>query len=242
MVRGMLDDARTERLVRSPKALIAPHAGYIYSGPIAASAFSSLSDDAGLIRRIVLVGPAHHLRVRGLALPRATAFRTPLGRVEIDRELVDIALEFPQVSLNDEAHAPEHCLEVELPFLQVMLEDFAVLPLLVSDAEATEIADLLEATWGGEETRVIVSSDLSHYLGYKSARATDSDTAAQILRMQRHIEEHRACGAVAINGLLEAVRRSHLVPHLLDLRNSGDTAGDRVRVVGYGAFAFVELV
>ena len=221
------------------KAVIAPHAGYVYSGPVAGSAFSCLAGDAEKIRRIVLVGPAHRIRVRGLALPRSDRFETPLGSVPIDEELVAAVAGFDQISVSEEAHAPEHCLEVELPFLQVILGDFSILPLLVSDAAMNDIADVLERVWGGEETRFVISSDLSHYLDYDRAREIDRETANQVVDMQGRIAEHRACGAAAINGLIEAARRQGLLPKVLDLRNSGDTAGDRDRVVGYGAFAFV---
>jgi AmmeMemoRadiSam system protein B len=243
-LRPMVDQYLDADLVSSPapvaKAVIAPHAGYVYSGPVAGSAFRCFAQDASRIRRIVLIGPAHRFRVDGLALTEQTAFETPLGSVPIDLELAELITGMPQVSISTQAHAPEHCLEVELPFLQVLLEDFSILPLLVSDASAAEIADVLERVWGGDETRFVVSSDLSHFLTYETAQDLDRETAHQVVGMHDQIAEHRACGAVAINGLLEAARRRGLVPKLLDLRNSGDTAGDRSRVVGYGAFAFVE--
>ena len=158
----------------------------------------------------------------------------------IDLETAASIEALDQVSVSDAAHAPEHCLEVELPFLQVLLGEFSILPLLVSNASADQVADILEKVWGGDETRIVVSSDLSHYLDYEVARSIDQDTAQQVVNMRRGIAEDRACGAVAINGLIEAARRKGLSPRLLDLRNSGDTSGDRSRVVGYGAFAFVQ--
>ena len=241
MVRDFVDCGALDEPSYSPKAVIAPHAGFVYSGPIAGSAFRCFAAEADVIRRIVLVGPAHRLPVDGLALPGVEAFETPLGTVPVDRELVDRVAELPQVSVNRSAHAPEHCLEVELPFLQVVLESFTILPLLVSRVAAEEVAEVLELVWGGEETRFVISSDLSHYLSYNTAQETDRQTARQVIELRQPIEEHRACGAVAINGLLTAARRRALAARLLDLRNSGDTAGDRLRVVGYGSFAFTAL-
>lgn len=226
---------------RSPKAVIAPHAGYVYSGPIAANAFTSLvGGRAAAVRKVVLLGPAHRVWVRGLALPGAEGFGTPLGVVPVDAEGAQAVLRLPQVTVQPEAHAPEHSLEVELPFLQVLLGDFEVLPLLVGEADAVEVAEVLEAVWGGEETVVVISSDLSHYLSYEAARRIDEETAQEILRLGGPIEPQRACGAYPVSGLLLAARRRGMVPELLDLRSSGDTAGDRRQVVGYGAFAFHE--
>lgn len=243
-LRPMVDQFLEATPVSGPapvvKAVIAPHAGYVYSGPVAGSAFRCFAQDAARIRRIVLIGPAHRIMVEGLALPEQTAFETPFGSVPIDSELAELIADMPQVSKSREAHAPEHCLEVELPFLQVLLGDFSILPLLLSDASADETADVLERVWGGEETRFVVSSDLSHFLTYEAAQDLDRETASQVVEMQGQIAEYRACGAVAINGLLEAAKRRGLMPKVLDLRNSGDTAGGRSRVVGYGAFAFVE--
>jgi hypothetical protein len=227
---------------RPPKALIAPHAGYVYSGPIAASAFAAF---AGLtarpeVTRIVLLGPAHRVAVRGLALPGVSAFATPLGAVEVDAGAVESIAGLPQVVVSAAAHAPEHSLEVELPFLQAVLGEFRLLPLVVGDASGAEVAEVLERVWGGEETAVVVSSDLSHYLPYDAARRMDGETAGQILALAPPLGAGRACGARPIDGLLVAARRRGLVPELLDLRSSGDTAGDRRQVVGYGAFAFRE--
>lgn len=222
----------------SPKAVIAPHAGFVYSGPVAGSAFRCFAEEAERIERIVLVGPAHRLPVQGMALPGQEAFETPLGAVPVDRELVDRISDLPQVSTNPAAHEPEHCLEVELPFLQIVLGSFSVLPLLVSQVSAEDVAAVLSRVWGGPETRIVISSDLSHYLSYDAARDVDRNTARQVVDLSPPIAEHRACGAVAINGLLAAARQRELAPRLLDLRNSGDTAGDRLRVVGYGSFSF----
>lgn len=224
----------------SPKAVIAPHAGYVYSGAIAGSALAPFQREADQIEKIVLLGPAHRVPVRGLALPGVDGFETPLGVVPIDESLAEQGLTLPQVGVSQTAHAPEHCLEVELPFLQVLLDSFSILPLLVGDATPDEVAEVLSLVWGGSETRIVVSSDLSHYLEYSQARAVDESTADGILAMRSPLSPSQACGAGAINGLLVAARARGLRARLLDLRNSGDTAGDKSRVVGYGAFAFTQ--
>lgn len=224
----------------APKAVIAPHAGYVYSGPIAGSAFRTLAAAAASIRRVVLVGPAHYVALRGLALPGHQWFATPLGEVRVEPEGAQAALRLPQVRVVPEAHAREHSLEVELPFLQALLGEFDVVPLVAGDADGGEVAEVLERLWGGPETLVVISSDLSHYLPYESARQVDRETADEILALGGPLHSRQACGAVPINGLLEAARRRNLIPELLDLRNSGDTVGDPSRVVGYGAFAFHE--
>ena len=223
-----------------PKAVIVPHAGFVYSGPIAGSALSLLRRESDQIRRIVLLGPAHRVPVRGLALPGVDGFETPLGVVPVDAELVDQVVGLPQVGISREAHAPEHCLEVELPFLQVLLGSFSVLPLLVGDATPGEVAAVLDCVWGGAETRIVISSDLSHYLEYSQAQEVDARTAEEVIALRSPISVNQACGAGAINGLLVAAVEHGLKASLLDLRSSGDTAGDRSRVVGYGAFAFAE--
>ena len=222
----------------APKAVIAPHAGYVYSGPIAAAAFQAL---AGLpLERLILLGPAHRVPVRGLALPGADAFATPLGEVPVDTKGARAVSDLPQVTIFPEAHAPEHSLEVELPFLQVLLPGVPVLPIVVGEADGEEVAEVLDRVWGGPETAVVISSDLSHYLPYDVARRVDRETADEILALEGPLHSRQACGAGPINGLMVAARRRGMMPRLLDLRNSGDTAGDRVRVVGYGAFAFSE--
>ncbi len=226
--------------VLTPKALLVPHAGYVYSGPIAAAAYALLAPLRGQIRRVVLLGPAHRVALRGLALPTATAFATPLGNVPIDAAAAQIALRLPQVQLSDLAHAQEHSLEVQLPFLQSVLDDFTLLPLVVGQATAQEVAAVIDALWGGAETLIAISSDLSHYQPYANAQVLDAATAAKVLALQPLTSHEDACGATPLNGLLDVARRRHLHASLLDLRNSGDTAGDRSRVVGYAAFAFTE--
>jgi AmmeMemoRadiSam system protein B len=222
----------------NPKALIAPHAGYIYSGAIAASAYATLKNIAPQIRRVVLLGPTHRVAVRGLALPDTEAFDTPLGRVKLDVEAIRAIAHLPQVTVSNAVHAQEHSLEVQLPFLQSVLGDFTLLPLAVGMATAKEVAEVLETVWGGEETLIVISSDLSHYLPYATAQRVDNNTCQDILHLNQSIAHEQACGGTPISGLIVAARKYHLTPHLLDLRNSGDTAGSRDGVVGYAAFAF----
>lgn len=237
-VRTLLASAKAQFL--TPKVLIVPHAGYIYSGAIAASAYAALGAGAEKIRRVVLLGPAHRVAVRGLALPGVDAFATPLGNIPLDNAAAQSISHLPQIVLSPAAHAQEHSLEVQLPFLQTVLENFTLLPLVVGEATATEVAEVLELLWGGDETLIVISSDLSHYLPYNVAKSVDSTTVQDVLRLEQTLAHEQACGATPINGLLLAARRHHLTPHLLDLRNSGDTAGSHDGVVGYAAFAFTE--
>lgn len=237
-VRQMLNFAYPHHL--HAKALIVPHAGYVYSGAIAATAYATLRPIAARIRRVVLLGPTHRVAVRGLALPGADAFDTPLGRVMIDTEAANALSRLPQVCVNAQTHADEHSLEVQLPFLQCVLPDFTLLPLAVGMASSEEVAEVLESLWGGEETLIVISSDLSHYLPYKSCQQVDQQTVQAILNLEQPIPHDRACGGTPVSGLIIAARHHHLSPHLLDLRNSGDTAGTRDQVVGYAALAFTE--
>jgi len=239
-VRGYLAQAAPPAREALPKAMIVPHAGYVYSGPVAASAYARLAAGRSLIRRVVLLGPVHRVPIRGLALPVATAFATPLGTVEVDAAAAAAALRLPQVRTNEAAHALEHALEVQLPFLQTVLESFRIVPFAVGDATASEVAAVIDRLWGGVETLILVSSDLSHYHPYDQARAIDRGTVEEILALTSAIDHEQACGATPINGLALCVRQRGLAGELLDLRNSGDTAGDRSRVVGYAAFAFTE--
>ncbi|MDP4028919.1 MAG: AmmeMemoRadiSam system protein B [Gallionella sp.] len=226
----------------TPKALIVPHAGYIYSGPIAATAYATLRAIAARIRRVVLLGPTHRVAVRGLALPGAEAFDTPLGRIMLDAAAGRSIAHLPQVTVSAQAHALEHSLEVQLPFLQSVLTDFTLLPLAVGMATSEEVAEVLEALWGGEETLIVISSDLSHFLPYATAQRVDHDTVQAILDLRQPIDHDRACGGTPVSGLIVAARHHHLTPHLLDLRNSGDTAGSPDQVVGYAAIAFTEEI
>ena len=240
-VRHLLDGAAPGRSGEpTPKVLIAPHAGYVYSGSIAASAYARVTSIANDIDRVVLLGPGHRVHVQGLALPAATRFETPLGAISIDQSAVDKVVTLPQVIVSDDAHAQEHSLEVHLPFMQQVLGDFKLVPFVVGSATPEEVAEVLDALWGGAETLIVISSDLSHYLPYPRARAIDEFTVETILRLAPQLSHEQACGATPINGLLVAARARGLEPQLLDLRNSGDTAGDKERVVGYASFAFHE--
>jgi AmmeMemoRadiSam system protein B len=225
----------------TPKAVIAPHAGYVYSGPVAGHAFGALGQEASRISRVVVIGPAHFVPIRGLALPSAEAFRTPLGDLPLDNDAIEAICDLPQVQEADAPHRPEHALEVELPFLQTVLDDFALVPLVVGDATPEEVAKVLDRLWDGPETLLVISSDLSHYESYERAQAHDVATAAAIERLEfADLGPRHACGWLPIAGLLiEAGRRGMRVERL-DLRNSGDTAGPRDQVVGYGAWAFHE--
>jgi len=241
---AMVDDflaaaGRGPRARPRPRALIAPHAGYAYSGATAGRAFAALGGHARGIRRVVIIGPAHYVAVRGLAAPSAGAFATPLGDVPVDRAALDTLADLPQVALADLPHVEEHALEVELPFLQRLLDDFAIVPLVVGDAAPAEVAAVLERFLADDETLIVVSSDLSHYRDEASARRLDAATAARIERLDAtSLGPDDACGHLAIAGLLEAAAPRGLWAKRLGLCNSADTAGPKNRVVGYGAWAF----
>src|SRR5512139_1412182 len=237
-VTDLLADAGVEALSHAPKALIVPHAGYIYSGAVAASAYARLGGLRGRIRRVVLLGPTHRVPVRGLALPEADRFATPLGEVQLDRAGMQAIAGLPQVVQSDAAHQMEHSLEVQLPFLQQVLGDFELLPLAVGEVTAAEVAEVLERVWGGDETLIVISSDLSHFLPDAVARRVDGATVDAILALDSHLSHEQACGATPINGLMLAAHRHGLHAIKLDVRNSSQTAGDPERVVGYAAFAF----
>ncbi|MEI8168024.1 MAG: AmmeMemoRadiSam system protein B [Rhodoferax sp.] len=240
-VRLLLAEAKPDAgpAAQAPKALIVPHAGYIYSGSTAALAYASLAGGRKSIRRVVLLGPVHRVAVQGLALPDVDSFATPLGLVEIDQDAIAAVASLPQVVVNRAAHAPEHSLEVQLPFLQLALDDFKLVPLAVGDATPAEVAQVLSALWGGPETLIVISSDLSHFLPYQDAQSVDQETLQSILHLSSTLSHHQACGSTPINGLLLAARQHGLQAHLLGACNSGDTAGDRARVVGYAAIAFM---
>jgi hypothetical protein len=223
-----------------PKALIAPHAGYVYSGPVAANAYALLAPFRSDYSRVVLLGPAHRVYVGGLALPAADAFATPLGEIALDREAIAAIRHLPQVCISDDAHAHEHSLEVHLPFLQQALAGFTLVPLAVGEASAEQVAEVLALLWGDERTLIVISSDLSHYLPYAQAKTIDDQTARMVLNMAPQLNHQQACGATPVNGLLLEARGRGLRPELLDLRNSGDTAGDKSSVVGYASFAFYD--
>jgi len=224
-----------------PKALIVPHAGYMYSGRVAASAFAKLRASAQTITRVVLIGPAHYVHVAGIAVSSVDGFETPLGRVIVDAAACSKIGRLKFVTQTDAPHAPEHALEVELPFLQTTLSSFQVVPLVIGDAAPEDVAHLLDHLWGGPETLIVVSSDLSHYHSYESAQRLDLATAQAIKEGDwASLGSNHACGWLGVAGLLMETHRRGLGAYRLALCNSGDTAGARDRVVGYGAWMFAK--
>jgi len=224
-----------------PKAIIVPHAGYQYSGAVAAAAYGRLKPARDVITRVVLLGPCHRVAVRGLAAPSVDAFATPLGDIPLDHDAITTISTLPQVTEFDPTHAEEHSLEVQLPFLQEVLDNFTLVPLVVGDATNAEVAAVLDALWGGDETLIVISSDLSHYLDYDTARETDRRTCDAIEHLDPDsIGSDQACGRVPLKGLLTVAAKRQMRVETVDLRNSGDTAGTKDRVVGYGAWVFVE--
>lgn len=245
-LKRMLDEIITrarrpgEPLPITPKALVVPHAGYIYSGHFAALAYLRLAAARTNITRVVLLGPSHRVPLRGLALPGWTHFQTPLGDVPVDQGCVAVARWIPYLTEQPPVHEFEHSMEVQLPFLQTVLEDFQIVPIAVGEAAPGDVADVLEEFWYGPETLIVVSTDLSHYLPYAAAQRRDEETVRRILALDPAIEHDRACGASPLNGFLVAAKRHGLQPRLLGQGNSGDTAGESDRVVGYAAIAFEE--
>lgn len=233
---------RTPAGTPTPKAIIAPHAGYVYSGPVAARAYARLAPLAGRVTRVVVLGPAHRVAFRGMALPTADAFATPLGPVRLDTAAIeDVVAQVPGCGYSDEAHAQEHSLEVHLPFLREVLGDVALVPVCVGEARPEEVAALLDRLWGGDETLIVVSTDLSHFLDYDTCRRVDAETRAAIEDLDAaRLTYDRACGRTPTGGLLLAARERGMTIETLDVRSSGDTAGPRDRVVGYGAWALYE--
>jgi AmmeMemoRadiSam system protein B len=235
MLNQYLNDAATDEKV--PKAIIAPHAGYIYSGPIAATAYARLKKARDLITRVVLIGPSHRVAFRGLAVSRAQIFTTPLGGVLVDQKAVRAIVKLPFVEYIEQAHAYEHSLEVHLPFLQEVLGDFKIVPIVAGDASPEQVSQVLDVLWGGDETLIVVSSDLSHYHAYTTAQQLDKATSLAIEQLQyEQLAPESACGKVPVSGLLKLAREKSLSIKTIDLRNSGDTAGEKDRVVGYGAY------
>lgn len=234
-VEGHLGDATSGP---APKVIVAPHAGYVYSGPIAGSAYGRVVPARGRVTRVVLVGPAHRTPDAGIAASGAGAFATPLGRLSVDTGARDALVGAGLVAIRDDAHAEEHSLEVQLPFVQVCLGDVTVLPLAVGQVSPDRVADVLEQVWGGDDTLVVVSTDLSHYHDHATATELDRRTAeAVVARRPDRLGRYDACGVIPLQGLLLAAERHGLDVELLDLRTSADTAGGPERVVGYGAFA-----
>ena len=220
------------------KALIVPHAGYPFSGSVAAALYRRLTPWAEQIRRVVLLGPSHRVPLEGMAVPSVSAFMTPLGAIELDAAGIELALSLPEVRINDRAHAAEHSLEVQLPFVQTLLPDARLVPIVVGQVSAVSVSAVIDHLWGGDETLMIISSDLSHYHDLAEARRRDADTAARIRHLDADLSGDQACGCYAINGLLTSCRRRHLKVEQVALATSADTRGSPDRVVGYGAFAF----
>lgn len=245
-IKRYLDDAKNSmpdaiRQLR-PKAIIVPHAGYVYSGAIAAKAFATLLHQSETITRVILMGPAHRVRFRGLAISDVQYFRTPLGDIAIDSPSIRQLLSTPQVQVMDAAHWLEHCLEVQLPFLQTVLKDFSLVPIVIGNATVAETCQLLDILWGGPETLIVISSDLSHYHDYSSAQYIDRSTCEAIEHFELdRINAKQACGCIGVKSLLSAAKKRSMSVHTLGLANSGDIAdssvNDQQRVVGYGSWA-----
>ncbi len=227
--------------VHHPKAIIAPHAGYIYSGAIAASGYTQLQNRSTSITNIIILGPAHRVAFNGIATSSARYFDTPLGSVELNQSLIKKLSDLHFIQCHDEAHRNEHSIEVQLPFLQSILGKFTIVPLLIGDCDSNDVSTVLNLLWGGSETFIIISSDLSHFHSYDTATKNDDLTSQAILKLQpEKIHYSDACGRTPINGLLKIAQTKKLKASILDVRNSGDTAGDKTRVVGYGAYSFTE--
>jgi MEMO1 family protein len=238
MALRTLLSSRTAEVTRVPKALVVPHSGYAYSGTVAASAYHTLESPATRgIRHVVLLGPSHRVPMRGVAMPSWDLYSTPVGEVPVNDAARRHLRELGLAGIADAPHALEHSLEVQLPFLQAVLEDFDLLPIAVGSAPAEQVCRVLEAVWGGPETLIVVSSDLSHHHTYLEAKTLDEQTAKLIVARRSDISDAQACGADGLNGLMEAARRKGLEVKLLERQTSGDTAGDNSRVVGYGSFA-----
>ena len=219
-----------------PKAIIAPHAGYIYSGLTAGKVYQRVAAGHDDIRRVVLLGPSHRVGFRGMALPTDTVFRTPLGDIPLDVATMEQLAKLPAVGYLDQAHVQEHSLEVHLPFLQQVLDDFTLVPIVVGDVNKEAVASLLSSVWDNDETLIVISSDLSHFHDYNEARTLDDATSRKITSLDANLSGEEACGCRPVNGLLHLLREKGLKLETIDVRNSGDTAGDRNRVVGYGAW------
>lgn len=236
-VRTLLAAVPPQTDLPETKALIAPHAGYIYSGQTAAYAYAPLTRQAEKIKRVVLLGPSHRVGFLGMALPSCVAFETPLGEIPLDTQTMSTLERFPQVCQRDDAHAWEHSLEVQLPFLQCVLKDFSLIPIVVGECDAGLVAEVLDSLWGDEDTLIIVSTDMSHFHRYEDAKQIDQETNQRILALNTRLVGEQACGCKPLNGLLQLAQEKTLKISLLDMRNSGDTAGDKERVVGYSAYA-----
>ncbi|NOQ35782.1 MAG: AmmeMemoRadiSam system protein B [Methylococcaceae bacterium] len=238
-LQAMLDSylQPVEATKTSPKAMIVPHAGYIYSGAIAASAYGRLKPNRETISRVVLLGPSHRVGFKGLAISHAEFFNTPLGDIPLDTSAIEKLSHYPFVEYIDKAHYLEHSLEVQLPFLQTTLEKFSLIPIVAGDCPPEQVEQVLECFYGQEDTLIVVSSDLSHYHDYATAKQLDQETSEKIENLDyKKLDEDSACGRVPVRGLLALAEKKLLKIKTIDLRNSGDTAGDKKRVVGYGAY------
>lgn len=239
-VQNLLKTAENP-VVPAPKAIIAPHAGYIYSGPIAATIYKTITPHKNIIQRVILLGPAHRLAFTGIAVTQIENFATPLGNIPVDLAAIRDILSIPGVQVIEAAYNQEHCLEVQLPFLQTILNNFSIVPCIVGNASPELVASVIEKLWGGPETLIVISSDLSHYYDYATAQNLDTAASQAILDLAPdQIHDNQACGRLPVKGLLLAAKKFNLQVKLLDLRNSGDTAGNKERVVGYGAYHFIE--
>jgi len=237
-LEALLQHANTHQ--NQPKAMIVPHAGYIYSGSVAASAYAGFYNRRQTVSRIVLLGPAHRVGFNGIAASSADYFATPLARIAVDHTSLQPSIDNAAIKYFDLVHEKEHCLEVQLPFLQQIFNSpFQIIPLVVGKTDASQVADVLRMLWGGPETLIVISSDLSHYYDYETARQLDRHTTSLIEQFQEaDLNAESACGRIPIQGLLKVAKEVGLHCKTLDLRNSGDTAGSRDRVVGYGAYIF----
>ncbi|MCK5385741.1 MAG: AmmeMemoRadiSam system protein B [Gammaproteobacteria bacterium] len=222
-----------------PKAIVVPHAGYIYSGPIAASVYKQIIPLKDIINRVILLGPSHRVAFTGLAVPESDVFNTPLGNIPIDQKSIQLLSGLPQVIVSDQAHRQEHSLEVQLPFLQEILGEFSLIPLVVGDADRFEVAEVINRLWGDEHTLIVISTDLSHFHEYNEAKQLDRATSDAIVNLKPDLIGYDdACGRNGLKGMMTVAEEKNLSVDILDLRNSGDTAGDKNRVVGYGAYVF----
>ncbi|MBF0279235.1 MAG: AmmeMemoRadiSam system protein B [SAR324 cluster bacterium] len=240
-IKNYLEEVPVEQK-KIPKAIIVPHAGYIYSGPIAAYAYKALVAAKSVIKRVVLLGPAHRVQVSGIAAPSSAFFSTPFGEIPVDQAAIDkLVQRFEYVQFLDRAHVSEHSLEVHLPFLQEALDRFSLIPFLVGNASGPEVGAVLDALWGGPETLVVISSDLSHYHSYQEAKLLDQRTAEIIEQFKgEKLDYESACGRNPIKGLLAVAPKYHLQIERVDLRSSGDTAGSKDQVVGYGSWILTQ--
>ncbi|MCH9769588.1 MAG: AmmeMemoRadiSam system protein B, partial [Gammaproteobacteria bacterium] len=240
IIADCLSKANTDNTTL-PKVIIAPHAGYIYSGEIAANAYSILKTHADSIKRVVLLGPAHRMAFRGIAVHPADDFATPLGQVTLDTEFIKHLAVLPDVELLKRPFHNEHCLEVQLPFLQTLLTDFKIIPVIVGDSSPENVARLLNKVWGDASTLIVISTDMSHYHPYNDANKIDKATAQAIVDLNLDlVQPDKACGSRPLKGLLKVAKHRQMQCNLLDLRNSGDTQGDKSRVVGYAAYHVFE--